>query len=87
MGTFSNHVALITGAGSGIGRATACIMARGGASIAIVDKNREGGDETAGMIVIEKGRAKVWEGDVTDYNGMAKIVRGSRRSSERSTSW
>ena len=74
MSTFNGCIALITGAGSGIGRATACNMARGGAHIAIVDRNRDGAEETAALISREGGTSKVWEGDVTDYAGMAKIV-------------
>ena len=49
-------------------------MARGGAHIAIVDRNRDGAEETAALISREGGTSKVWEGDVTDYAGMAKIV-------------
>ena len=74
MRSFEGCVALITGAGSGIGRATACTMARGGAHVAIVDRNREGADETADLIAKEGGISRVWTGDVTDYEGIARIV-------------
>jgi NAD(P)-dependent dehydrogenase (short-subunit alcohol dehydrogenase family) len=43
-------IALITGAGSGIGRATALIFAREGAKIALADIAAEGGEETLRMV-------------------------------------
>lgn len=45
-----NKIALITGAASGIGRATAQLFARNGAKIAVADYNEAGGEETAAMI-------------------------------------
>lgn len=41
-----NKVAIITGAGSGLGQATAVRMAKEGVNIAVVDVNEEGGNET-----------------------------------------
>ena len=43
-------VALITGAGSGIGRAIAVLFAREGAKISVVDIDSSGGQETVGRI-------------------------------------
>jgi len=40
---FTGKVALITGAGNGIGRAAALGFARGGAKIVLVDRDAEGG--------------------------------------------
>ncbi|MDP9237780.1 MAG: SDR family oxidoreductase [Chloroflexota bacterium] len=50
MGTLDGKVALITGAGSGIGRGTAVRLARDGASICVVDIDDEGAAETASSV-------------------------------------
>ena len=48
--TNKNKVAIITGAGSGLGQATAVRMAEDGINIVVVDVNEKGGNETVEMV-------------------------------------
>ncbi|MBM3541507.1 MAG: SDR family NAD(P)-dependent oxidoreductase, partial [Alphaproteobacteria bacterium] len=50
MGYLDGRTALITGSGSGIGRATARIMAERGADVIVHDLNAKGAEETAAMV-------------------------------------
>ncbi|MCB1495934.1 MAG: SDR family oxidoreductase [Bauldia sp.] len=51
------RVAIVTGAGSGIGRAGALLMAREGAAIVVADRNTEAGEATARAITESGGRS------------------------------
>jgi NAD(P)-dependent dehydrogenase (short-subunit alcohol dehydrogenase family) len=66
MGRLDNKVAVITGAGSGMGRATARRFAQEGAAIVIADLNEEMGAETVKECVEAGGRAVFQNTDVTD---------------------
>lgn len=54
---FSNKVCIITGAGSGIGRATALRMAAEGGNIVVADRDEKGGNETVSLITEQQGNA------------------------------
>lgn len=59
-------VALVTGAGGGIGRAAALAFARSGAAVLVSDVNDEGGRETVGLIEAQGGKAAFQHCDVSD---------------------
>jgi NADP-dependent 3-hydroxy acid dehydrogenase YdfG len=62
----SGTVALVTGASSGIGEATASELAGRGAAVAIAARRKDRLDELAGQIEAAGGRALVLETDITD---------------------
>lgn len=63
--TMNNKVALVTGAASGIGRATALAFAREGARVVVSDMDVEGGNETVEQIVALNGDAIFVRTDVS----------------------
>ncbi len=72
-------VAIVTGGGAagdgiGNGRATAILLARAGARVVVVDRNRELAERTAEMIAAEGGEAKGVEADVTDETHCRVLV-------------
>src|SRR5436190_5035867 len=64
-GSFTGKVAFITGGSSGIGRASALLFARAGASVVVGDVAAQGNQETARLIEQEGGRALAVRCDVT----------------------
>jgi len=69
-----NHIALVTGAGSGIGRAIALGFAREGAAVAVLDINSETAAATASDIRAAGGNAQAFTLDVTDRLACREIA-------------
>ena len=65
-GMVEGKVALVTGAGSGIGRAAALVFAREGASVLVADRDADGGKETVELVGAAGGTADFHQVDVTD---------------------
>ncbi|WP_420627192.1 SDR family oxidoreductase [Candidatus Leptofilum sp.] len=67
-------IALITGGGSGIGRATAVLFANHGAKLAIADINPAGGQETVEMVAEQGGEAFFVQTDVSQATQVENMV-------------
>ncbi|HEY2664832.1 MAG TPA: SDR family NAD(P)-dependent oxidoreductase [Candidatus Binataceae bacterium] len=72
-------VALITGAGSGMGKATALLFAREGAKIAVVDVNQGSAAETAAEIERHGGQAIAIRADVSVEADASQMVEATNR--------
>ena len=74
MTLMEGKVALVTGAGTGIGRASALALARVGAQVCVSDINGDGAEETAQRIIDTGGSAISVTCDVTDADQVAAMV-------------
>jgi NAD(P)-dependent dehydrogenase (short-subunit alcohol dehydrogenase family) len=74
-GLVEGKVALVTGAGTGIGRASALAFAREGASVVVVDVDTEGGEETVRLIGEQGGTAAFVACNVTAAAEVEAVVR------------
>lgn len=73
-GTLDGKVALVTGAASGIGRATALTFAREGAKLVIADMNVDGGNQTVHMITENGGEATFAQVDVSNATEVQTMI-------------
>ena len=72
-----NKVAIITGAGSGIGRASALAFAREGAKVVVADWVEEGGKGTVNLIKKQAGQAVFVKDDVSQASDVEQMIKQS----------
>lgn len=71
---FAGKVALVTGAGSGIGKATALRLAAGGASIVAISRTLKEVEQTRDEIIAAGGKALALDADVADEAEMRHVI-------------
>ena len=74
MGKLSGKVALVTGAGSGIGRAASLLFAEEGAKVAVVDLREEAAEAVAAEIINAGGKAVAITADVSSAADAARMT-------------
>lgn len=75
MSGVAGHIALVTGASQGIGRACALELAAGGASVALAARNQEKLEQVAAEIQAKGGQAAAFPMDVSDENSIKAGVK------------
>jgi NAD(P)-dependent dehydrogenase (short-subunit alcohol dehydrogenase family) len=76
-GLLEGKVALITGAGSGIGRASACTMAHEGARVMVADVDVDGLAQTVALITAAGGEVASQQCDVTSADSVTAMVQAT----------
>jgi NAD(P)-dependent dehydrogenase (short-subunit alcohol dehydrogenase family) len=84
--SLEGKVAVVTGAGSGIGRAAARSLHAAGARVALFGRRKELLDETAASLDGPGGRSLVFPVDVADRDGVGRAIALARRPGAASTS-
>ena len=74
MDRLADRIAIVTGAGRGIGRGVALALAEEGARVGLVDIDGESVFETARLVEAEGGEALALEGDVAERTACARVI-------------
>ena len=80
MQALAGKVALVTGAGSGIGRANSVLMAARGAAIIVNDRNESSAAETVALIRQAGGVALACVADVSDAASVERAFAAAQRT-------
>ena len=75
-GTLQGKIALVTGAGSGIGRASSLVLTREGAKVVVSDVNAEGAEATLSIIKDQGGDGIFIHADVSKTADVEALVAG-----------
>ena len=74
MGLLTDNVAIVTGAGQGLGRAVSLEFSDEGSSVALLERNPETLQEAAAEIKAKGGVCEPYELDITDYDAYRSVV-------------
>ena len=74
-----NKIALVTGAGKGLGRACAIALAEAGANLVIISRTKKDLDSVSKIIKKFKVKCKSYTCDITNYNQIKSIVNQQQR--------
>jgi NAD(P)-dependent dehydrogenase (short-subunit alcohol dehydrogenase family) len=74
MGLLDGQVAIITGAGQGLGKTVALEFAREGSAVALLELNAENVENVRAEIAAAGGEARAYALDITDYDAYGKAV-------------
>ena len=75
MSALEGRTALVTGAGRGIGRATALELAHGGVPVALLARSRDDLEETSERVREIGGTGLVVQADLGEFSGLPEVVR------------
>jgi 2-keto-3-deoxy-L-fuconate dehydrogenase len=81
MFNLNNKTAIVTGGGSGIGKAIAKLFAKQGALIHILDFDIDGASQTIEEIKEQGGTGQAWKCDVSDQQEVARLIDGIAQQS------
>jgi len=71
---YKDKIVLITGSGSGIGKAAAIAFAKEGATLIVSDINKDNGLDTVSEIISNSGKATFFEADVSNYQMVVDLM-------------
>ncbi len=74
-----NKVALVSGAGKGLGRACAIALAEAGANLIIISRTQKDLDQVVRIIKKFKSKCKTYVCDITNYNDLKNIINKQSR--------
>jgi NAD(P)-dependent dehydrogenase (short-subunit alcohol dehydrogenase family) len=74
-----NKVALVSGAGKGLGRACALALAEAGANLIIISRTQKDLDQVARIVEKFKSKCKAYVCDITNYNDLKNIINKQSR--------
>ena len=78
MGKLDKKVAIVTGATSGIGRETAILLSREGASVVFTGRNKDAADETSSLIAKEGGKSLFIKHDVANEDNWIEVIKTTK---------